>query len=139
MKKTVAFDGTAFPTHKEVLKSLGIDYPGKIHQEGVYALFDGWRIWFPNMTRQSGDWLNRFSDGETVIEENYVGSGDPNDCRDVPDKKTKLVVFPKLKEGYVFKGVFEVERANERTRLYRRCAESCEICFDVRRPICRWI
>lgn len=135
MKKTVALDGTAFPTHKEVLKSLGIGYPGKIHQEGAYALFDGWRIWFPNMTRQNGDWLNRFSDGETAIEENYVGSGDLHGNRDVPDKETKLIVFPKLEEGYVFKGVFEVERVNERTRRYRRCAESCEISFDAR-PIC---
>ncbi len=131
MKKTVIMDGKSFSTHKEVLKFLGIDYPGKMHQEGAYALFDGWRIWFPNMTRQGGDWLNRFSDGEMAIEENYVGSGDPNASRDVPDAETKLIVFPRFEEGYVFKGVFEVEWTKERTRRYRRAAESCEICFEV--------
>lgn len=132
MKKTVSLDGKPYRTHGDALRALGIDYFGKGHREGAYALFDGWRIWFPNMTGQSGDWLNRLSDDGEVIEENYVGKGEPHDSRGVFDSGARLIVFPRLKEGYVFKGVFEVERANARIRRYRRCAKSCEICFDAR-------
>lgn len=132
MKKIVSLDGKSYRTHKDALRALGINYFGKAHREGAYALFDGWRVWFPNMIEQSGDWLNRLSEGGTVIEENYIGKGEPHDGRDIPDSGTRLIVFPKLEEGYVFKGVFKIERANVRIRQYRRCAKSCEIRFDVK-------
>lgn len=132
MRNIVNQDGHAYRTHKEVLNALGIDYPGKGHREGSYALFDGWRIWFPNMTGQGGDWLNRFFEGERVIEETYVGKGEPNGGRVIFGSETRLIVFPKFKNGYEFRGVFEVERANARIRRYRKLAESCELRFDAR-------
>lgn len=129
-KIVVKNDGHEYGTHKEALASLGINFRSSVHHEGAYALFGDWSIWFPNMTGNGGDWQNRFVSGESVIEETYLADGEPNDDWTLLTSNTRLIVFAKIANKYVFKGVYGVKQATARMRQYHKLAESCELHFE---------
>lgn len=83
-------------------------------------------LWFPSLSEQKGDWLNRIKNkDENIIYEISISSN-PSKIKEHLDDYTKnpknkdiktiRVTFPKEKNGlYVFKGIYKVDpkKSNE--------------------------
>ena len=122
-------NGIAYRTHNEVLAAALDIHRAVKHQEVTYVLPDKWMVWFPNMARQGGDWVNHFCDGEKIIEQQYMGAGEER-CQMLDYTR---ITFAKEREGYVFKGVYgKGWRVNTRTVRFKKLADACEIAFSGR-------